>query len=173
MDIWKRRCTIGNLLVIVVIVASLTAILYPKPNRNEYRPPHDSCSSHLKQLCLGIDIYSRDYDQKLPPAAKWCDAVRPYVKYEQKVFHCNQAPQKGSLLSILGLAKDSPSCNYSYLNKLNQVSMGKIRNPAGTPILFDSNGGWNSTLPVTGAVSRHSGGYNCGFVDGHVKWLKG
>jgi prepilin-type processing-associated H-X9-DG protein len=51
--------------------------------------------------------------------------------------------------------------------------MGKIRNPAGTPMLFDSNCGWNSTLPVTGAVPRHSEGYNCGFVDGHVKWVKG
>ena len=54
-----------------------------------------SCQSNMKQQMLGIIQYSQDYDEKLPPARSWIDAVQPYVKSEQ-VFICPSLQATGA-----------------------------------------------------------------------------
>jgi len=173
VDIWKRRFSIRDLLIIAAIAAGLTAVFMPKTTTREYRYEKNSCSSHVRQLSNAILLYSRDYDDKLPPRGKWSDAINPYVHYKYDMFSCPQAPGEHTLFGLPGLVKGPLYCNYSYNDKLDINSIRKLPSPSSTPMLFDSNGGWNSISPVTRAVPRHSEGFICGYVDGHVTWVKG
>jgi len=115
-----------------------------------------SCLSNLKQISMGTLMYMQDYDQHLPPAARWTDGTTPYIK-NNSVFVC---PEASSL-----------TCGYSFYDALDGASLKKIAKPSDTPMHFDSNGGWNSDLPINKVVFRHNGGYNCSFVDGHAKYM--
>jgi len=56
--------------------------------------------------------------------------------------------------------------SYAMNRSLSGAKVGDIRDPAGTILFFEVD---ESGRPE----ARHKGGMNCGFVDGHVKRLKG
>jgi len=115
------------------------------------------CRSNLKQFSIAIHYYAEDYDDKMPPTANWSDVIIPYI-VNMKAYVC---PEAESLL-----------CGYSCNYKLDGVNIKRITNIPDTPMLFDSAGGWNSAQDVEKAVTRHLGGYNCLFLDSHIKWIK-
>lgn len=120
------------------------------------------CQSNLKQIGLGIAMYTQDYDEKLPPARRWHDVVMPYIKSEQ-VFTCPAIARK--------------SDGYAYNSKMSQVSLGYIDAPAQTVQTYEtSNLNRNVFAPFTGRAYRHTrkgkAGINIAFADGHVKWFK-
>jgi prepilin-type N-terminal cleavage/methylation domain-containing protein/prepilin-type processing-associated H-X9-DG protein len=94
----RRGFTLIELLVVIAIIAILAAILFPVFAQAREKARSASCLSNLKQLGLGIMMYTQDYDEYFPfgycyslPAADylwyWQDSVRPYVKNEQ-VYTC-------------------------------------------------------------------------------------
>ncbi len=145
-----------SLILPIIMIAGMFSAGMPVFNRARMSASRTSCLSNLKQLSLGVMMYMQDYDQHMPPATKWTDGLQPYIK-NNNVFVCPEAT--------------SLTCGYSLYEALDGVSLKKIAKPSDTPMLFDSNGGWNSALPIDKVVFRHNGGYNCGFVDGHVKYM--
>jgi prepilin-type processing-associated H-X9-DG protein len=119
-----------------------------------------TCLSNLKQLLLGILMYAQDYNQVLPPAETWGDAILPYVK-NKEIFLCPSAP-------------DLP-CGYAYHDAYSKKKLAEVSRPAEAILLYDSTrGDWNAhdagtSLPKEG---RHLGQVNVGYVDGHVKALE-
>lgn len=149
-----------------------------------------SCLSNVKQMGLGAMMYVQDYDEMLtrtwygptayPGPYQWTHCMQPYVKNTQ-VFQCpsqktlavgyamNVAYYGGS--GVSGIAANSP-----YGREL-----AAIADPAGCVLLLDHTGsfeyGWQyissqASNPVTYWTERHNDGLNCGFCDGHAKWIK-
>jgi hypothetical protein len=51
------------------------------------------CNSNLKAIGVALRQYAEDYDDTLPPANLWTDALTPYVR-DAKVFHCPSAGKR-------------------------------------------------------------------------------
>ena len=58
--------TLIELLVVVAIISILAAILFPVFARARENARRASCLSNLKQIGLGIMMYTQDYDEKYP-----------------------------------------------------------------------------------------------------------
>jgi prepilin-type N-terminal cleavage/methylation domain-containing protein/prepilin-type processing-associated H-X9-DG protein len=86
--------TLIELLVVIAIIAILAAILFPVFAQAREKARQTACLSNVKQIALGIIMYSQDYDETLPVAGynaqcrgRWQWQVFPYVKNEQ-IFTC-------------------------------------------------------------------------------------
>jgi prepilin-type N-terminal cleavage/methylation domain-containing protein/prepilin-type processing-associated H-X9-DG protein len=62
----KQGFTLIELLVVIAIIAILASILFPVFARARENARRASCSSNLKQLALGMNMYAQDYDEKFP-----------------------------------------------------------------------------------------------------------
>ena len=97
--------TLIELLVVIAIIAILAAILFPVFAQARAKARAISCVSNVRQLALGLNMYSQDYDESYPSwnwgnsysngsaAVKndgttiWFNAILPYVK-SVPVFKC-------------------------------------------------------------------------------------
>lgn len=59
----KNAFTLIELLVVIAIIAILAAILFPVFAQARERARAITCTSNLKQIGLGIDMYVQDYDE--------------------------------------------------------------------------------------------------------------
>lgn len=162
----KRAFTLIELLVVIAIIAILAAILFPVFARAREDARRASCMSNLKQIGLGIAMYTQDYDEKMPPSytcggllletgvntnvAKssicsntaylhlWWHITYPYVKSTQ-VFIC---PSSGSTWNGNYYPTTSAGDNYASYGYNEHLSAGTalaaIPNVATTPFLADS-----------------------------------
>jgi prepilin-type N-terminal cleavage/methylation domain-containing protein/prepilin-type processing-associated H-X9-DG protein len=109
----KQGFTLIELLVVIAIIAILAAILFPVFAQARARARQASCLSNVKQLTLGLMMYSDDYNDTFPrvsciqgkilypdygpwPATvgAWFLSVEPYVK-NRRMFSCPGASFKG------------------------------------------------------------------------------
>ncbi|NLO07705.1 MAG: DUF1559 domain-containing protein [candidate division WS1 bacterium] len=98
-----RGFTLIELLVVIAIIAILAAILFPVFARAREKARQSSCLSNVKQLMLGILMYSQDYDERLMMRyngtvtnIRFPNLVYPYVKNVQ-LFQC---PSKSALYTF-------------------------------------------------------------------------
>jgi prepilin-type N-terminal cleavage/methylation domain-containing protein/prepilin-type processing-associated H-X9-DG protein len=196
----RRGFTLIELLVVIAIIAILASILFPVFARAREKARQTSCLSNVKQLTLGANMYAQDYDELLPRGAhdfsddsnwgagdmSWRTMVLPYVKNVQ-IFQCPSKRMSsmydGSLLD--GGLNAGYGINYAhYTSGTNPSgkSLGEADDASAVILLLESTGpvyvsdgdpslhpGWVRTDE---AATRHNGGENCGFIDGHAKWLK-
>jgi prepilin-type N-terminal cleavage/methylation domain-containing protein/prepilin-type processing-associated H-X9-DG protein len=198
----KRGFTLIELLVVIAIIAILAAILFPvfAQAREKARSVH--CLSNQKQLAQAFMSYADDWDDALPRTwtstggpAKPAGASSNYLlglpwgqrdwavdtfKYvgSEGIYRC---PSKDlyrgyGFNAWLAGGDDSP------------VSLGDIKYPTKTCMFAEIIGVHNSTSefdfvdrstpnnwPTDNRFwfdSRHQGGANIGFSDGHAKWVK-
>ena len=117
-------------------------------------------TSNLKQLCLAAMIYASDWDNYLPPADKWCDALYPYVKNE-RIFRC--------------LALPLDEYGYAFNKNLDGISLADVEFPAQTVLFFESTLGTRNAADTGKSLPdppRHPEGNIYGFADGHVVQMK-
>lgn len=62
----KRAFTLIELLVVIAIIAILAAILFPVFAQARAKARQTSCLSNLKQIGIGLMMYTQDYDETLP-----------------------------------------------------------------------------------------------------------
>lgn len=86
--------TLIELLVVIAIIAILAAILFPVFAQAREKARAISCLSNCKQVALGIDMYTEDYDEFGPTGADdwawgdgWAGQVYPYIK-NTAIFRC-------------------------------------------------------------------------------------
>lgn len=105
--------TLIELLVVIAIIAILAAILFPVFARARENARRSSCQSNMKQIGLGLQQYTQDYDEKLTFQAStgtaadgevanysttnratpnWINEIQPYIKSWQ-LFACPSAAQ--------------------------------------------------------------------------------
>ena len=226
----RRGFTLIELLVVIAIIAILAAILFPVFARAREKARQTACLSNVKQIALALQMYTQDYDEKLPFLTS-CSApentkhataepqgkIHPYIKNVQ-IWECPSAR------TGLGPLVDNPGRNggvaqtsdgswtfprdfaghtitYGSTERVmpnlgcgftgQPISLGTIRAPANTTCFTESptlsNCGcaraiWpNGVSPECCAYdnvayrkednTRHNGGNNLAFCDGHAKWM--
>lgn len=99
---FKRGFTLIELLVVIAIIAILAAILFPVFAQAREAARTISCLSNMKQMGLGLRMYSEDYDENLPLRrffdgntsiciGSWKNVLQPYIKNYQ-IFRCPTNP---------------------------------------------------------------------------------
>jgi prepilin-type processing-associated H-X9-DG protein len=178
-----------ELLVVIAIIAILAAILFPVFARAREKARQTSCLSNVKQITLGVQMYTQDYDETLPRARFWYSgsgspylytrAIRPYVKNEQ-IFLC---PSDDNAVYVEGWGsnphRSDLSYGYNWDNQNSNAKLSSVDYQAQTMLLADCNG-YMFNPAGTPLVSEntdytidplHNEQANIGFVDGHSKSL--
>ncbi|HEX2999408.1 MAG TPA: DUF1559 domain-containing protein [Armatimonadota bacterium] len=190
----RHGFTLIELLVVIAIIAILAAILFPVFARARENARKANCSSNLKQLAMGVTMYTEDYDGRIPfgynpgPATWqwWFNDIQPYIK-NNEVLKCPSMAGSGATgnngyaVPMYHIWKDGG---------VPQRSTTEFQAPADLLMIVDANWSWTHYCPTcfasgacgcctTGckppyspAVKRHSEGCNVAFFDGHVKWMK-
>jgi prepilin-type N-terminal cleavage/methylation domain-containing protein/prepilin-type processing-associated H-X9-DG protein len=63
----RRGFTLIELLVVIAIIAILAAILFPVFAQARATARAAACASNIRQLGLGLLMYTQDYDERFPP----------------------------------------------------------------------------------------------------------
>jgi prepilin-type N-terminal cleavage/methylation domain-containing protein/prepilin-type processing-associated H-X9-DG protein len=100
----KHGFTLIELLVVIAIIAILASILFPVFGRARENARRTSCMSNMKQLGLGLAMYTQDYDNFYPmsisgptsPYFSWRQVIQPYIKSTQ-AMQCPSNPNKDTI----------------------------------------------------------------------------
>ena len=147
-------------IICVPVYAIVGAIMFPVFAKAREAARATSCMNNVKQISMGVIMYSNDNNDTLPASRKWVEAISTYVP-DKRVLRCPTA----SIMS------NSGSTCYAMNSKLNKIDIKKIKSPEDTAMIFESipgnnpNGG-KELLPSPG---RHYGTNSIGFADRHVK----
>ncbi|MFO7946049.1 MAG: prepilin-type N-terminal cleavage/methylation domain-containing protein [Armatimonadota bacterium] len=191
-----RGFTLIELLVVIAIIAILAAILFPVFARAREKARQSSCLSNVKQLMTGVHMYVQDYDEKMmryvgytdaqevldnPNMLFWFECIYPYVKNAQ-IYSCPSYSNTG--VRAGGRTINHPDfpdgVNYGINNQVPGDRIATFEHPSKLGILCDGfNNYWRLYGPNQSGTNhyqwdmdRHNDGSNCGFADGHAKWLK-
>jgi prepilin-type N-terminal cleavage/methylation domain-containing protein/prepilin-type processing-associated H-X9-DG protein len=175
----RRGFTLIELLVVIAIIAILAAILFPVFARAREKARQASCSSNFKQIGIALMMYTQDYDEKFPNEYydasaphpwEWCntgqytnyqDYLTPYIK-NQQVWRCPSTQLSAE------------ACT-GYNHYLQTVALAGVQSPSSVLVTLDTVWEWfynGEQYEQNRVDSRHNGGFNVLFVDGHVKWEK-
>ncbi len=183
--------TLIELLVVIAIIAILAAILFPVFARAREKARETMCLSNVKEITLGIVMYTNDYDGQYPlhyynpPYTTYALAIWPYI---------GQASISGWTGSNFGIfecpsRKINPAWYHgAYADYgINQLIARyyhpkdvEVERPALTILIGESkythpsNGldyGWYIYYGPTSGHARydHNERANFGFCDGHAK----
>ena len=197
----RRAFTLIELLVVIAIIAILAAILFPVFAKAREKARQSSCSSNVKQICLAIQQYVQDYDERFGYLAynggntlgrHWFDLHEAYIKNDQ-VWMCPSTAGRTSVTDS-GLWNQSNgfvrhNVCYSWNEDAHNKALADTTHTATTYLFMDKGNsqcftswyGWvgraqnsqiNASSGWQSVPGPHNEGKNVGFVDGHVKWMK-
>lgn len=189
--------TLIELLVVIAIIAVLASILFPVFAQARAKARQTACLSNLKQLGVALIMYGDDYDGTLPYHIITLDATPTYMNYLAALGPYVRNTQVFDCPSRRDIAYEGPgdtTLAYVYNRELNGAFIGLVDDPSnvlavmdgvavscahtGEETFVDTDGTTYTTDPNQGTspnrviFSRHNGGGNGVFLDGHCKWLK-
>jgi prepilin-type N-terminal cleavage/methylation domain-containing protein/prepilin-type processing-associated H-X9-DG protein len=196
----RNGFTLIELLVVIAIIAILAAILFPVFAQAREKARQTQCLSNSRQMGLAVQMYTQDYDEVLPtvrmmgtPGESWIVLIQPYVKNELYGFNAYfdpfhpphgspTSPRPVTLASIQFpsqciFSAELAERNSKYPNMLIRGDHFMPMYWGNPPRVVDGMRNdrlWDAVrgIPTTLAITRHSGGSNYVFTDGHAKWHK-
>ena len=214
----RRAFTLIEILVVIVIIAILSAILFPVFSRAREGGRAKVCLTNMKQLGLAFQQYAADSRGKYPLAAdylSWGAGKAAWVSGTENSALANSAPpfeitanlaadghqaqpEQGALFpyikstAVFVCPSDSDGeekrLTYSMNCGVGGLSTSRIRSPGDIVLLVDEEGANDgyffavkddlaqskvngaSTNSTDALTTRHNGGGNLLFVDGHAKF---
>ncbi|MBN2448752.1 MAG: DUF1559 domain-containing protein [Lentisphaeria bacterium] len=157
-----RSFTLIELLVVIAIIAILAAMLLPALSKAREKARQASCTSNLKQLGLGLMMYTDDNKERLPSSwinvggagynagssYTWRKLVLPYVN-DVNVFFCPSASGSNSWTG----SDSTPwgTCGYGAnrihwdsgapTDSMRGISLNDLKYPSETILLADRDNG--------------------------------
>ncbi len=155
--------TLIELLVVIAIIALLAAILFPVFSRARENARKSACLNNLKQLGLGFQQYTQDYDEMLPAGNSaangfwgegWAGGIYPYVKSTQ-IYRCPNDTTAPSAAPNVNQVSYANNINLNYLgcNSGPAAALANIQKPARQVLLTETQG---TTTDVTNIVENRS-----------------
>lgn len=154
----KKGFTLLEILVVIAIIAILSAILFPVFSSVKEKARQTTCLNNIKQLGMGMQMYIDDNHETLPVVyekkyedeglSRWQQKIYPYVK-NQQVYICPNrdvnADPRFEYTSPHSLCAATPGygMNYEYNNNVDSTKpykLSQIKKPSEAYIILEATG---------------------------------
>lgn len=108
-----RGFTLIELLVVIAIIAILAALLLPALTSAKERAKRATCMNHLRQIGVGIAVYSPDNGERIPPC-QWPETANTDNDATYDAYNGSLTPADVKNLGYLFEAKAIPNARVFY-----------------------------------------------------------
>lgn len=193
----RRAITLIELLVVMAIIAILAGILLPVLSTSRGRARQANCLSNLKQIGTAIELYSDDYDSRLPwvaalgryqtvtnprealygpPYYFLPELLQPYVKHQAAWLCPNVSWDESIRPGQITFRENNGAYSFNYKSPpipgkapitISGNQIASFNDPARVSLVWDTRH-WPPSQ--VGVDPPHFGGLDVLFADGHAKW---
>jgi hypothetical protein len=132
----------------------MAGLFLPMMARVQENTRNNSCENNARLVVLAVRLYADENEGKCPSAVNWCDAIVNNLP-EPEALRCPQRRGEKS--------------GFGFNAQLAGKTLSSI--PGDTVLIFESEGGWNSSGGPQAVVSRppHRNTWIFGFADGNTR----
>jgi len=134
---------------VALVLLAMLVLLAPPFWRAYQKAVQADCQCNIEQIALGMMIFARDHDGRLPNAETWVEELEPIIK-TRAVLKCRGDWSRQQV-------------SYAMVPRYSEAKLKDIAKPAETILIYEVIYGQ--------PAYRHLGGMNVAYADGHREWI--